>query len=230
MVCFDPLQHIFGERFPLHWQMTLPERLLLISILQQLKPELAIEVGTHLGGSLQVLSKFSRQVISIDCDPETGTRLGNRFANVEYVVGDSADALPAVLKRIGDDSLKLGFALIDGQHSADGVAADLNAFLASTPQSEVVLLVHDSANPECRRGIAALPWEASAHVHYVELDFLPGIFRNTIESREDSASLWGGFACIVLSPLKRTGPLTIGAGYGDQFGALARLVGERAAE
>ena len=36
------------------------------------------------------------------------------------------------------------------------------------------IAVHDSGNPECRRGISSASWASSPYVHSVELDFVPG--------------------------------------------------------
>ena len=55
--------------FDLHWQMTNCERFALSGLLKRLQPKLSLEIGTYMGGSLQVLARFSQAVISVDIDP-----------------------------------------------------------------------------------------------------------------------------------------------------------------
>src|SRR5690242_21748356 len=69
----------------LDWLMSPSERVALIFLLEHLRPNIAIEIGTKNGGSLQVLSKFCNRVYSIDIDPEVPKRLEGRFDNVEYL-------------------------------------------------------------------------------------------------------------------------------------------------
>src|SRR6516162_9755749 len=59
----------------LDWWMSPSERVGLIFLLEQLRPKVAIEIGTKNGGSLQALMRFSEWVYSIDIDPEIPTRL-----------------------------------------------------------------------------------------------------------------------------------------------------------
>ena len=56
----------FNADLQIEWQMSRAEKYCFIHLLQHLKPETAIEIGTYIGGSLQVISKFSKQVYSID--------------------------------------------------------------------------------------------------------------------------------------------------------------------
>lgn len=81
------------EEFTLHWQMTTCERFALQGLLRRLRPSLSLEVGTYLGGSLRVLSRFSEAVISVDIDPQVAIRLAGKFPNVELRSGDSARIL-----------------------------------------------------------------------------------------------------------------------------------------
>src|SRR5262245_35888963 len=83
-----------GDSYPLPWDMSRQERFCLIHLLRVLSPALSIEVGTHRGGSLQVLSRFSRDVISIDRNPEVASSLRGEYPNVEFRTGDSTALLP----------------------------------------------------------------------------------------------------------------------------------------
>src|SRR5262245_44852936 len=73
---------LFGDRFPLPWQMSLAERFVLIATLEHLKPRVAIEIGSAGGGSLQVLAANATQVYALDSDPTTPARLA-QFTNVD---------------------------------------------------------------------------------------------------------------------------------------------------
>lgn len=56
------------QTYDLHWQMGRCERLVMERLLSTIRPKLAIEIGTYLGGSLQVIAKNSERVISLDMD------------------------------------------------------------------------------------------------------------------------------------------------------------------
>jgi hypothetical protein len=72
------------------------------------------------------------------------------------------------------------------------------------------IAVHDSGNPECRRGIINASWASSPYVHSVELDFVPGqIIEHEIH--DDRSEVWGGLALAYLNPRPRTGELLISA-------------------
>lgn len=197
------------DDLPLHWQMTRAEKYAFVSLLEYARPETAIEIGTYRGGSLQVLSKLAGRVISIDISPDCRSQLSDRFVNVEFLAGKSRDVLPGVLERIRENGESLGFVLIDGDHSADGVRDDINLVLGHVPSRPVYVVFHDSFNPDCRRGILAADWKQCPHVHYVEVDFIPGVYHF---NRFDTAlprSMWGGLAVAVMLPEARAGDLTI---------------------
>ena len=202
------LTPFFGHP-PLPWLMEPAEQFALIALLQLTKPDVAIEIGTAEGGSLQVLAKLCRKVYSIDMDSSC-TKLKPRFPNVEFITGMSAVEIPKLLTRL--QSAALGFVLVDGNHTEQGVRADLAALLAFVPRNPLHIVMHDSFHPSCRRGIANAPWAASAHVHAIELDFVPGILFENDE-------MWGGLALARLDATKRGGPLTVNAQYQRTFDA-----------
>ena len=206
--------------YDLHWQMPACERFALKDILRRIQPEATIEVGTYKGGSLQVLSRYSQQVISIDIDAKVGERLGSRFPNVDFRSGPSERLLPLVLEEIEARKLNLEFVLIDGDHSTDGVRRDLNALLALRPSKPCVILIHDSFNPECRAGIRGAAWASSPHVHMVELDFVPGIYHENAYDTAGARTMWGGFACAILLPQARHQALEVSASQQGLFEAV----------
>ncbi len=197
--------------------------LALVAVLKRLRPPLSLEVGTYRGGSLQVLSRFSQQVMSIDIDPEAAHRLTGRFENVEFRTGDSQALLPKVVQEINRSGADLGFVLIDGNHSASGIRRDIDALLELVPRTAVVMLMHDSFNPDCRTGMKSASWELCPYVHFVELDLVPGVFIAGTVDTAAPRTMWGGFACAVLLPEKRSGSLAVQESQEEMHGAVKRI-------
>jgi hypothetical protein len=190
------------------WWMTDAERLALVALLADLLPECAIEVGVYRAGSLSVLSRFSRKVYALDIDPECEALFRDKFDNVEFITGDAAQTLPALLARIQAAREPLEFVLIDADHSRAGIRRDIEAVLRHSPAQPLYLLLHDSFNPECRSGMREANWSANPHVHLVELDFVPGRFV-TEEEPDSQREMWCGFALAVLLPEKRSGDVVV---------------------
>lgn len=208
------------NKFDLHWQMSNCERFALQDILRRVQPDVSIEIGTYLGGSLQVISHFSRKVISIDINPSVKENLSNLFSNVDFRVGNSCHLLPDIIREYEDNARSVEFILIDGDHSADGVRKDINALLHFKPRKSCVILIHDSFNPGCRQGIKSADWSASPYTEFVELDFIPGIFHEKAHDTAEALTMWGGFACAVLTPEPRREPLLIQASQQGLFDAV----------
>ncbi len=206
----DQLSGIFIHPFAgLHWQMTTCEQMALQQILGSIRPQHAVEVGTYKGGSLQVLSALCGHVDSIDIDPSVPEVLGGLFSNVTFHTGNSAELLPAVLRDAASTTQHVIFVLIDGDHSSEGVRRDINALLSVPPNSEMVVLMHDAFNPDCRAGIISAGWHESPYVHDVEIDFIPGVYHHQAYDTAAARSMWGGFACALLKPEPRQGELVI---------------------
>ena len=110
----------FKDKYPLRWHMAPAERLSLIALIDALRPNISIEVGTAQGGSLQVLAEYSKRVYALDLEQPQGV---TPFPNVEHITGDSHETLPALLARLE----RFDFALIDGDHSCNGVRRDIEA-------------------------------------------------------------------------------------------------------
>lgn len=195
--------------FTLHWQMTNCERFALQDLLRRIKPEVAVEIGTYRGGSLQVIAHFAKRVISVDIDPSVPERLAGRFPNVTYSVGDSKEVLPAVIDSLNAEGANVGFFLIDGDHSTKGVRRDVEAVLRYRPKGPCVIIMHDSFNPACREGIRTAEWAASPYVQWVDLDFVPGIYHQHAYDTADARTMWGGFASAYLTPEPRAQGLVV---------------------
>jgi methyltransferase family protein len=193
----------------LDWQMSPSEKVMVMHLVEHLKPKAAIEIGTRFGGSLEVLAKFCDRVYSLDIDPEVKDRLKDRFENVEYLIGRSEETLPSLIDRLQRENTELSFVLVDGDHSSEGVRKDLNNLLHYKPSVTLYILMHDSFNPVVRRGLRAANWAGSLYVHRVELDLVAGAVNTTPTFR---GQLWGGLAIAILAPEPRSGDLEISAG------------------
>jgi len=186
-----------------YWLMSPAEQVALVFLLEHLRPKVAIEIGTQFGGSLQALAQFCDRVYSIDIDPDVPKRLASKFPNVEFLTGRSDDLLPPLIDRLQCEGTELSFALVDGDHSTDGVRKDLDNLLRFRPTVPLYIVMHDSSNPVCREGLRRAKWAANPCVHAVELDFVPGtVFRG---------KLWGGLALGILLPHERSGRFEITA-------------------
>jgi Cephalosporin hydroxylase len=195
------LFELSGEsNFPLEWQMCHGERFVLISLLKQIKPKFSLEVGTYRGGSLQVISRFSEKVITVDDQREYSEELRGHFNNVQFEVGESARILPRIVQEINESEIPLEFILLDGDHRTEYVRADIANILQIKPKKRIVILMHDAFNPSCREGIRTAPWSSCPYVSLVELDFVHGLIHTGPVSGPIQIPMWGGFACAVLEP------------------------------
>jgi len=121
------------------------------AILSSLRPQCSIEVGTETGATLALISKHSTRAISIDIDAQVKTTLSSKFSNVEFITGDSHQALPEVLKKLTAEGTTPDFIFIDGDHSADGVRQDIEHVLSFRPTKQMTVLMHDSFNPNAAK-------------------------------------------------------------------------------
>jgi len=205
-----PLLHkVLGRADLSYWMMSPAEQVSLIYLLENLKPRVAIEIGTRFGGSLQVLSQYCEKVYSLDIDPEVPNRLAGKYHNVEYIIGSSVQSLPTLLTKLEKDKAEVSFVLVDGDHSSTGVKQDIDNILQYTPVVPLYIVMHDSFNPECRKGLRLAKWLDSPYVHVVELDFVPGTVNPSPKFR---GQLWGGLSLAVLLPHKREGKLEVTGG------------------
>jgi cephalosporin hydroxylase len=179
MVSFPLIRSALGEDLR-RWVMSPAEQAALIFLLEHLRPKVAIEIGTHLGGSLQALSKYCEKVYAIDVDPDVPKRLDGAFQNVEYLIGKSSKILPELIKRLQNGGSELAFVLVNGDHHTESVRRDINELLCFRPTVPLYIAMHDSFNPECRAGIRAANWSENDYVHAVEVDFVPGFLVPTM--------------------------------------------------
>jgi hypothetical protein len=175
------------------WQMSFGERAAIEGVLTQLKPDLALEIGTAEGGSLRRIAAHSQRTISFDLvEPRPDVR---ELPNVELRTGDSHELLPLELERLAESGESVSFALVDGDHSAEGAQRDLEDLLASRAVRNCVILAHDTLNPEVRTGLERVPYEDFEKVSFVELDFVGGYVPSQPPLRGEC---WGGLGLVVV--------------------------------
>ena len=173
------------------WLMAHGERAALEGLLAQIRPGVAIDIGTGDGGSVGRIAAYSDFVHSID-SVERVTELPD---NVEFHLGASAAVLPGLLDRLADQGRNVDFVLVDGDHSAAGVRSDLEALLASPALARTVIMLHDTLNEEVRRGILAADCERHPAVRHVDLDLVTGFM---VADGPFKGQLWGGLGLVVV--------------------------------
>jgi cephalosporin hydroxylase len=143
-----------------NWQMTNADKIGLAGVLARIRPRLALEIGVYYGGSTSLIAQYAQELICIDIDPE----VVNRFdvpSNAKISIGNSADLITSILANITENRRPLEFILLDADHSAEGVQRDLEQLLRFWPTTPMVLMMHDTANRECRKGILSVDWNAN---------------------------------------------------------------------
>ncbi|ADB53865.1 hypothetical protein Cwoe_5460 [Conexibacter woesei DSM 14684] len=173
------------------WQMSLGERAAFEGVLTQLEPELAIEIGTAEGASLRRIAAHAKEVHSFDLVAPS-LELPD---HVTLHPGDSHVLLPELLAQLAADGRNVDFALVDGDHSSDGVQRDIEDLLDSDAVRRTLILIHDVNNEQVRRGVDAVRYRAWRKVAYVELDCVPGYMFKQPSLRHE---LWGGLGLIVV--------------------------------
>ncbi|HZR95943.1 MAG TPA: class I SAM-dependent methyltransferase [Gaiellaceae bacterium] len=180
--------------YDLTWQMHYGERAALVGLLSVLRPELSIEIGTAGGGSLTHLAARSTRVHSFDISPDV-LALEERFPNVTFHVGDSAETLPPLLDELERDGRNVDFVLVDGDHTRSGVRRDAEILLASAACAATAVVFHDTSNADVRAGLDDVGFEQHPKVAFVALDFVPGYV-----SREEARrfEVWNGLGLVIL--------------------------------
>jgi hypothetical protein len=175
------------------WQMTFGERAAIVGFLSELKPRLAIELGTAEGGALARIAEHSVEVHSFDLvapNPEVAA-----LANVTVHTGSSHVLLPRFLRELEARGADVDFVLVDGDHTAAGVERDVRDLLASPAVRRTLILVHDTLNDEVRAGLRRSEFAANPKVAHVELDFVGG---HLSDGGPFDKELWGGLGLIVV--------------------------------
>jgi hypothetical protein len=175
------------------WQMTLGERAVVEGVLAQLKPRLAIEIGSAEGGGLRRIAEHAEEVHSFDLVPPQVPV--EEIPNVTLHTGDSHQLLPEVLERFAEQGRKVDFVLVDGDHSAEGVRRDLDDLLSSPAVADTVILIHNVTDEQVRSGVDAVRYAAYPKVAHVNLDFMPGYMLREPDRRHE---LSGGLGLVIV--------------------------------
>lgn len=172
------------------WQMSFGERAAVEGVLAEVRPRLALEIGTAQGGSLDRIAAHSEEVHTIDLEPPAGLP-----DNVTAHAGDSLEVVPKLLEGFAAEGRNVDFVLVDGDHSTDGARADLENLLASPAVGRTAILMHDTMFPPTRRGLDAALGSGAEGVVYADLDFVCGF----VGRRADIAGEpWGGLGLVVV--------------------------------
>jgi hypothetical protein len=194
------------------------ERCALEGILARLKPRVSIEIGTAGGGSLYHVAAASEEVHSFDIDQGV-TRLAWHFDNVEFHIGDSSELLAKTLQTLHKRGKQVDFALVDGDHSANGVRRDAQTLLNSDACTQTVVLFHDAANDDVRAGLEAMRLPEHPRVALAHLDFVPGYL---VESGPRRFQIWNGLALVILDDQNRS-PALVDDEFFDVAGLYRRM-------
>jgi hypothetical protein len=175
------------------WQMTLGERSALEGVLSQTKPSLSIEIGTAEGGSLRRILAHSTQVHSFDLVKPAEAIL--ELPGVTLHTGDSHVLLGEFLTELERDHVNVDFALVDGDHTAEGVRRDMEALLSSPAVGRCVILIHDTSNEIVREGLERVDYASHPKIVRRDLDFVAG---HLSETGAFANQLWGGLGLLVI--------------------------------
>jgi hypothetical protein len=193
----------YSEQNPM-WLMDHNERAGIYMALTLSKPRIVIEIGARFAGTTTLFSQIAERVYVIDIDPDVPARC-KPLKNVTVMVGNSSAIIPGLIDRLNIEHGGWDFALVDGDHTSAGVCNDLNALLGHRPRRRAYVTMHDSFNPECRRGILQADWD-HPWVHAVEVDFTIG---NIMPQPHVFGEMWGGLALAELSDIDREGPIRV---------------------
>jgi predicted O-methyltransferase YrrM len=127
--------------------MTMSERVLMYALVAGLQPERILEIGTYQGGSTMIMCAAlddlgsSGRIVCVDPDPRIEPENLKTFQHRATLVAEpSPEALTRASEIAGGG---FEFALIDGDHSYEGVVRDIEATLP-TLADEAHIVFHDA--------------------------------------------------------------------------------------
>lgn len=135
--------------------MTMSERVLLYGLIAGLRPRRCLEIGTFKGGSALIITAAlddlgEGRLACVDPEPKV---LPEHWATIAHRATLFAAPSPAILpeasRAVGG---KFDFALIDGDHSTEGVLRDIEGTFPLL-EDHAYLLFHDAHNAETAEGI-----------------------------------------------------------------------------
>jgi hypothetical protein len=114
---------------------------------------------------------------------------------VEFHTGDSSVQVPETLATFTQEGREVDFALVDGDHSSEGVRRDAEALLAADCCRNTVIVFHDAANDDVRAGLDAVGFAEHPKVALAMLDFVPGFL---VEHGPYRGHIWNGLGLVIL--------------------------------
>ena len=135
--------------------MTMSERVLLYGLIAGLRPRRCLEIGTFKGGSALIITAAlddlgEGRLACVDPEPKV---LPEHWATIAHratlFAAPSPAILPEAAREVGG---KFDFALIDGDHSTEGVLRDIQGTLPLL-EDHAYLLFHDAHNADTAEGI-----------------------------------------------------------------------------
>jgi hypothetical protein len=184
-----------------HWMMQLGERFAFEGLLSQIKPRVAVEIGTWEGGSLRRIAPHAGHVHAFDID-ERSVPHADALDNVTLHLGDAAAEVPRVLAELHARGATVDFALVDGLHTYEAVQADARALLAAEACHTTTIVFHDTAHAGVRAGLTDLDLPAHPKVALWLPDFVPGylVRDDPALSEEIRGRGFNGLGLLVLDP------------------------------
>ena len=180
-----------------NWQMAPGERAALEGLLADVKPRLAIEIGTAQGGSLERIAAHSEEVHTFDFEGQVDEAA---FPNVTFHHGDNHVLLPRLLAGFEQAGRNVDFVLVDADHSSAGVRRDLEDLLCSGAVRETFILLHDTMNEGVSSGLEAIDLDAHPKVVFCDLGFVE-LDPHARGLRE----IWGGLGLVICDDHGRLG-------------------------
>jgi len=126
--------------------MSMGERVVLYALVYGLRPDRVLEIGTFRGGSSMIISAAlddvgSGNLVCVDPVPQVAP---DNWAQIEHRATMLAGPSPAILDQAtAAAGGRFDFALIDGDHSYDGVIADIEGTLPLMAD-DAHILFHDA--------------------------------------------------------------------------------------
>ncbi len=184
------------------------ERLLLYALIQALRPQRCVEIGTHKGGSALIIGAAldevgSGSLVCIDPTPLVAEEHWERVAHrAVLLTGESPGVLAEAARVVGGP---FDFALVDGDHSYHGVLRDIDGVL-SVLSDNAFILFHDAHFPEVAEAIDA--------TLQVRADLVTDCGLLSVDrSIDDEGRVWGGLRLMRFS---RVGLAASQSSGGDQ--------------